>query len=399
MAITSVFRGRKPPPRHALEPATTPTRPPRRSDGTTLGIIVVLVLSSAFVAGTTATFTSTATNSSNEFAAAALATPGLPFTAEPKGNDVQLNWTNATGSDSTGAGYRLSVTDWQAAPNSVPTTCGASNPTYTKIGNAQSGVSGQGFLDTGASGRANFADGRLVCYQVQTAYPCCSGGVEGANAWLSQNSGSQANPITVANLGMTLVSFTSGNGNTSGGLRATDWFEFTFNQPISNPVTNAQTVCADGTDEEILIGLDGSGNNCPQTSGSPSSRDSTLAGFRLVRTSASGGVSTNARYAISSVTFPACPGGSPEGCYKMRITLGSLIAGTNPTLSGTYKVEPSADPNYLVSTTGNVKLCGTSTTTGAILDSGGGATSMTVYTGDPTNGKCIYTGHNFLGKI
>jgi hypothetical protein len=395
MAIPSVFRGRKPSPRHALEPAVAPRRA-RRSDGTTLGVMVVLVLTSAFVAGTTATFTSTATNGSNEFAAAALASPTLPFTAEPKGNDVQLNWTNASGTDSTGAGYRLSVTDWQAAPNSVPTTCGASSPVYTKVGNAQSGVSGQGFLDTGASARANFADGRLVCYLAQTAYPCCSGGNEGANAWLSQNSVSQSNPVVVANLGMTLVSFTSGNGNTSGGLRPTDWFEFTFNQPISNPVTTAQTVCADGTDEEILIGLDGSGNNCPQTSGSPSARDSLLSGFRLVRTSASGGVGTNARFSISSVTFPACPANSPAGCYKMRITLGALVAGANTTLSGTYAVQPSANPNYLVSTTGGVKLCGTSTTTSSFAVDGGTAT---VYSGDPTNGKCVFTGHNFLGKI
>jgi hypothetical protein len=223
--------------------------------------------------------------------------------------------------------------------------------------------------------------------------------VEGANAWLSQNSGSQSNPVVVANLGMTLVSFTSGNGNTSGGLRPTDWFEFTFNQPISNPVTTAQTVCADAADEEILIGLDGSGFNCPQTSGSPSGRDSLLAGFRLTRTSASGGVGSNARFSISSVTFPACPANSPAGCYKMRVTLGPLVAGANTTLSGTYQVEPTTDPNYLVSTTGNVKLCGTSTTTSPILDSGGSATSMSTYTGDPTNGKCVFTGHNFLGKI
>jgi hypothetical protein len=80
----------------------------------------------------------------------------------------------------------------------------------------------------------------------------------------------------------------------------------------------------------------------------------------------------------------------------MRITLGALVAGANTTLSGTYAVQPSANPNYLVSTTGGVKLCGTSTTTSNFAVDGGTAT---VYSGDPTNGKCVFTGHNFLGKI
>lgn len=392
MAFPVPFLRRRPRPRHALGPVEG-EGPRRAGDGTTMGVLLVLVLTSGFVVGTTATFTGTTTNSGNEFAAAALATPGLPFTAEPMGDDVQLNWVNAVGADSTGAGYRLSVVDWQAAPNVVPSTCGVVSPSWTKIGNAQSGVSGQGYLDVDADTRPNFTDGRLLCYQAQTAYPCCTGGLEGANAWLSQSSVSQSNPVVVANVGMTLVSFTSGNGNTAGGVRATDWFEFTFNQPISNPVTTAHTVCFDNTTENILIGVDGSGFNCPQTSGSPANRDTLLAGFRLVRTSASGGVSTNARHAIDSVTFPACPVNSPKGCTKMRITLGARLTGSNATLSGTYKVETSADPNYLLSTTGSVKLCGRSASTAVITDVG------SVYDSDPVGGKCIFTGHNFLGKI
>jgi hypothetical protein len=265
---------------------------------------------------------------------------------------------------------------------------------YTKAGVAQSGITG--LLDTGASARTNFTDGRLVCYQVQTSYPCCQGGVEGTNPWLSQNGGSQTNPGQIVNLGMTLVSFSSGNGATAGSLAATDWLEFTFNQPIdmtaANTITTSQFVCVDNVTDAIWVGVNGTGllTNCPETTGLGAQNDTAFSGFRLVKTAGTG-ISTNARFQIASVTNPACVG-SPPGCYKLRITLGTRTQGTAPTLSGTYKVEPSSDLNYIRSLVGGVKICGKSTTTTTLSGLG-------TYSADPTGGKCIFTAYSFLGKI
>lgn len=392
MAAPLRFLRRKPPPRHALE---RPTQAPRRrGDGTTLGVILVLVLTSGFVVGTTATFAGSNDNAGNEFAAAALAVPSS-FTAEPTGDDVQLNWTDAIGADSSGAGYRVSVVDWQAAPNSVPTLCGVSSPVYARVGVSQSGVNLQGLLDTGASARANFTDGRLVCYKVQTSYPCCPGGVEGTNPWLSQDSGSQVNPVVVANLGMTLVSFASGNGASSGTLAASDWFEFTFNQPIdpATAITTSEYVCTDTTTDTVWVGVSGTGGSCPQKTGNSSMKDTTFSGFLITKTGGIG-VSQTSRFAIASVTFPSCPVNSPPGCQKMRVTLGTRTQGSAPSLSGTYKVEPSSDLNFIKSNVGGVKICGKSTTTTTISGLGLGT-----YSANPTGGKCIYAGYSFLGKI
>jgi hypothetical protein len=389
------FVRRKPPPRHAL-PDEAPLAPtPKRRDGSTIGVILVLVLTSGFVAGTTATFTGTTTNAGNEFAAAALSVPAA-LTAEPKGNNVQLLWTNASGADVLNAGYRVSWVDWQAAPQPVATTCGVASPSWTKIGVAQSGVTG--VLDA-ASTHTNFTDGRTVCYQVQTSYPCCSGGVEGTNAWVSQPSGSQTNPGAVANVGMTLVNFVSGNVLTAGTVATGDWFEFTFNQPVdmtaTATITNSQFLCTDSASGAIWVGLSGTGvaTLCPETAGTAAQKDTTFSGFRLVKTSGTGGINLNSRWAIT-VTTPSCVGGSPLGCFIIRVTLLSIKKGSPPTLSGTYKVEPSTNASFIRSSVGTVKICNHSTTTSTIA-----GLLLGTYSGDPTNGKCIYTGYAFLGKI
>src|SRR3954462_15392836 len=86
---TAPRRGR-PQAKHAL-PA--PRRARSASDmATTLGILVVLVLTSAFVVGTTASFTASTSNAGNSVATTALRAPtGSSVTGV--GDRMQVSWT------------------------------------------------------------------------------------------------------------------------------------------------------------------------------------------------------------------------------------------------------------------------------------------------------------------
>jgi hypothetical protein len=356
----------------------------RRGDGTTLGVILALVITSGFVVGTTATFTSTTTNANNKFVAASLSTPGN-LTATPSGANVVLAWANATGLDVTSAGYRVNWADWKQAPQTPDSSCGLTSAAFTtKVGVSQTGA---GLTDSSASSRANFVDGREYCYQVQTSYPCCP---EGANPWLSQDVDfQQGNPTMVAVVGTTMIDAIGVNGGVSGGLDSGDYFEFTFNQAVNLLPTTSDYICTDGTGEAIWIGINGTNNGtCPRTSNP--NKDTIFKGFRLVSVAGnsdsgivggSNGATTAARYAISGVTTPACTGSIP--CAKVRITVGAPVTGSaTATASGTFTVQTTADPAYVKSTTGGRKYCAAQTTFTTV-------STFALIAADPTGGRCV----------
>jgi hypothetical protein len=369
------FMRRKPQPRHALPPGSSAPTPKRR-DGTTIGIILVLVLTSGFVAGTTATFTGTTTNASNEFAAAALSIPTGPKVV-PQGNDVKVTWTDAGTADDTGAGYRISQSDFtpQAA------TCPA-GLTYTRLGTSQSGVAG--YVDTTASARTNFTDGHVNCYLIQTSYPCCP---EGTSPWLSQNTTSvQANPELPVVLGVTLIGRSGTNvGASAGTINANDYFDFTFNQPIDITAAKfpsaADTICTDpaSATESIWIGLNGT-----STTACPGTGDTVFKGFRLAKMTANsdtGNVTNIARYQIASVAEVLNCSTAP-GCFKVRITVGTKLGGTAATVTGNFSTQFTSTAGYLVSVSGALKVCNHGATTGSPF------TGFTIITTEPTGGKC-----------
>jgi hypothetical protein len=350
----------------------------RRGDGTTLGVILALVITSGFVVGTTATFTSTTTNANNKFVAASLSTP-RNLTATPSGANVVLAWANATGLDVASAGYRVNWADWKQAPQTPDSSCGLTSAAFTtKVGVSQTGA---GLTDSSASTRANFVDGREYCYQAQTSYPCCP---EGANPWLSQDVDfQQGNPTMVAIVGTTMIDAIGVNGGVSGSLDSGDYFEFTFNQAVTSLPTIADYICTDVTTKAIWIGVNGtSTTTCPRTSGGSS--DTLFKGFRLVSVAANGDTGTVAlvaRYAISGVSAPTCTGSIP--CAKVRITVGApLVGSATATASGTFTVQTTANATYVKSVNGSRKYCAAQTTFTTV-------STFALIAADPTNGRCV----------
>ena len=347
-------RPRKPPPRHALDE-------PRKGDHTTLVLVLLLVLTSGFVAGTTATFNARTRNPANTFATAALSVP-TNLSLTPSGSDVVAAWTNVAGTNNAGAGYRISYFDRGAGTVTagLPSACPASG--YTEVGS----IAGQPFTDTNltAAPHANFADGRFWCYEVKTAYPCCP---VTASAWTSQGT----NPTTSVRLGNTFASLTI-TGDLDGILEATEYIDITFNQPIdtaTQPAANS-TVCTNATDNSIYFGMSGTGNNSCATS-------ETLSGVRL--TSATDITSTR-RY-LMTTSWPGCASPATTGCTTLRLTVGNITAGALATVgTNTWTIAGTANTSFLDTFTGARDFCPT-----------GASSGTPAVRADPAAGRCQIT--------
>lgn len=347
-------RPRKPPPRHALEP----TRP---GDHTTLILVLLLVLTSGFVAGTTATFNARTRNPSNTFATAALSVP-TNLSLTPSGSDVVVAWTNVTGTNNTGAGYKISFFDRGAGTTTagLPSACPTSG--YTEVGS----IAGQPFTDTNltAAPHTNYADGRFWCYEVKTAYPCCP---VPANAWTSQG----ANPVTSVRLGNTFASITI-NGDLDGTLEAGEYIDITFNQPIDTATQPpaGSTVCTNSREDSIYFGMSGTANNsCNKTE--------TLSGVRLRSAT---DITSERRYDMTT-SWPGCATPATTGCTTMRLTVGSITAGALVNVgSNTWTIAGTANTNFLDTFTGARDFCPTGASSGTPL-----------VRDDPAAGRCQIT--------
>jgi hypothetical protein len=365
---------RRPAPRHALP--TPVRRPAKRNHGTLLGVVAILVITSGFVAGTTATYTASSTNSGNEFSAAALSGPsGLKAT--PSGSSVQLQWSDAVGWDNTDTGYRLSVADWQAAPSTVPTTCNTPSA-FGTVG----GASTSSYVDStlASSPHTHFVDGRVWCYKAETIYPY----PESSYPWVSQ----VGNPTTVVEVGHTLVGATAlgdGDGILEGGTSTTDGpdaFEFYFNQAIDPGDYPTGYICADKSSDRILVGVNSTTGSasCPKTGGQA---DSVFSGFWLT----GGTVSSTVRFRIGSATPIGCPVTAPPGCFRLRITIRQRTAGSNAVISGgPWTVRGTSNTNYLNTVGAARNFC----QSGAATTISGLSTAFR-YRANPSGGNCAVT--------
>jgi hypothetical protein len=338
---------------------------------TTLGLVLVLIALSGFVAGTTATFTAGTAHADNVVALASLAAPtGLSVAVD--GAAVDLSWTPASAPDNAGGGTRVSVADLGRGSGSVPASCGSPS-TWSQLLDTNASAWTDSALTTAP--HANFTDGRLWCYRLQSIYPYPAG----TRPWTS----GAGNPTVPVAMGQTLIGGRlDGNGN--GTLAAGDAFELWFNQPVDPAAYPAGYLCTDSASGRILVGVNSSTNaaNCPKTTNPASSKDTLLTGFWL----SGGTLGAAARWAISDVAAAACPAGAPEVCWAMRVTVGARTAGSDPTISGTWTVRGTANTAYLrsVGATRNFCAAGAAATVT-------GLTNTFQYRNNPTTGWCSTT--------
>ena len=195
-------RWRKPAPRHALGTAERTKAEP----SSTLALLFVLVLTSGFVAGTTATFTAGATNS-NSLATGVLDSPSSGI-ATLRGDSITLSWgLMGGGVDQLDIGYRLRHQDGgQATTTGTSPGCPAATDvawaSATQIAHQTVGPythAGIGAAGTRNNTISNYPEGRWVCYKVETVAPCCNP-TPGANAWTAINDLSPVHDIQVGHV-------------------------------------------------------------------------------------------------------------------------------------------------------------------------------------------------------
>lgn len=232
-------------PRHALEPA--------KPDRTTLWLIVVLLVTSAFVAGTTATFFASTTDSGNTFGSATLSNPAGQ-TIALSGSNLNLNITALGGFDGSppvAYGSRWSYM-WPTGVSQSGSSygCSASTSLYT----TELTTSGTSAASIDYLGVAGFAPGRWMCIMAHTAYPQNKPAAPMVQ-WFSQKD----NPKASVQLGHVVqsVNLVDVAGTTSR-IQQNDRLVITFNQPVdATGRPTSGNVCARSFNERVFVGLSG----------------------------------------------------------------------------------------------------------------------------------------------
>jgi hypothetical protein len=276
--------------------------------------VVAVILGGSLAATSAASFNAQAANPGNIYAFTALYAAST-LTATPSGHDVNLGWAAGTN----GNGYAV-----LGVNNGASNDC--SGASFASIGS----TSGTSYTDSGRS----TPQGTWFCYQVKTSY----------GPWTSVNS----NPTAAAQLGVVATSVLAGNGGTAGTLDTGDTITVTFNQAIATATGpgGTNTVCSD-TVGTIMLGS-------TTTAGGCSTAEAVNLGT-LTGGTANHKARWSANYAWSA------------GNTKLTITLGALTNGTNPTVSGTWTLNPSTTASRLLSATGSFHTCDTNTGGGNCL--------------------------------
>jgi hypothetical protein len=272
------------------------------------------LLAGVLVPCSAASFAGRGANPGNFYALTALYAPSS-LGATVAGHDVNLTW----GARSNGNGYAV-----LGVNNGTSSDC--SSASYANVGTA----SGTSYADTGRSA----PQGTWFCYQVQTSY----------GSWTSVSS----NPTAVAQIGVVATAVSASNGGTAGKLDPGDTITITFNQPISTGTgpSGTNSVCAiNGT--TIMLGS--------TTNGACSTSETVNLGT-LSGGSSSRSARWNATYAWSN------------GNTTLAITIGSRTNGSqNPSLSGTWTLDPTTTTTKLLSATGSYHACDTNSGGGNCL--------------------------------
>ena len=237
----------------------------------TFVVILILGVTSALVAGTSAAFNATV-GKPGTFSATALAVPtpsaGFSFTVTASGNDFQLAWANYTppvpvSPDPGVTGFAI----FRAA--AVGANCTTTPPAYGNVPIATLSAAATSYTDVGAI--TTFGAGTLVCYQLATSWTAPG---QPSPIWYSGNSASQTNPTAgqtggvfkaiAVDFGDNGVMNAACTGNNCS-YEINDTIRITFNQVTNQPAlttANRGYVCEVGATNTLEIGSTWNGTNC-----------------------------------------------------------------------------------------------------------------------------------------
>jgi len=228
------------------------------------------------------------------------------LTASPVGHDVQLTWPPGQN----GNGYAvLGVANGNS-----------SNCTVASFSNIASTV-GTSYTD---SGRYT-PQGTYFCYQVQTTY----------GSWYSASN----NPIAAPQIGFVASSIQLVNGGVAGKLDSGDQIMITFNQavdPASGPISSDTVCTANGA--TIVVGSPLPLGVCLPLLETPG-----------VGTLTGGTSNENARWQAAWAWS--------NGNAALTATLGNRIAGNDPSISGTWTLNPTTISSRMLSASGAFHIC------------------------------------------
>lgn len=222
-----------------------PTRTSSRRDPTSFMLVAVLVVTSGFVAGTTATFTASTRNGGNTFTVAGIFSPTNP-SASISASTVSFAWTNVNSglAANTGVGYRVSRSAALDPADTAGTAPACPGSGYSTVGYA----SGSPYADASISG---VGQGQYLCYQAIGVYPCCP---SGGNIPIITSL--QGSITTSVQYGYVVKSWSFSGDGTNTPTNGTDKITINFNQDVnvSTSVTTSDKVCFDPQDKAIVIG-------------------------------------------------------------------------------------------------------------------------------------------------
>jgi hypothetical protein len=304
--------------------------------------VVILVLTSGFVAGTTASFTGTVTHKASVFAVAALSSP-TNAAGVMKNTSMEVTWSPVLATvENAGAGYLVNRKDL-GAPSATGTSPGCATGGFSNIGSTL----GSPYTDATAN---SFAQGRYICYEIQTVYPCtgtpCN---QGTNPWLSQGS----NPIVALQTGYVAATLSSTNGATLNTFKQSDTLTINFNQAVDTTTvpSSGLSICSNATGNYLRIGS----TNVTTSTTCDAANDATVV-FGILQTSFD--ITTSKRYNMS-VAWSNCTAGA-TGCQTATITVGAKIstpAGDIAISASTFEFQPTGSATYVKSSAGGLSLC------------------------------------------
>jgi hypothetical protein len=239
-------RRRKAAPRHALPAATR--KGVRGADRTTLSLIIVLVLTSGFVAGTTATFNATTQNGGNTFTTASIDTPTNPI-GSMSGSSGNIAWTNVNTALAYNAnvGYRVLRKGVNGPSNTGGTAPSCTAGSYATLGYATGSPYADSTIPSAAADQ-----GKYYCYAVEGVYPCCP--ATGLTPVLTSLSGRIEAPVQTGYV-VQSWNFNSGNGDSK--PTGAEKLVVNFNQPVNtaSSITTSHRVCVDAINKLVRVGM------------------------------------------------------------------------------------------------------------------------------------------------
>jgi hypothetical protein len=321
----------------------------------TVAVMFVLLITSGFVAGTTATFTASTTNSN------ALATASLtqPLSGSPpstlRGYAVELKWNLIGGEtpDTLDVGYRVRRSDTLDPPADGADPSCVSNVDFTNDStpfgpNPIDHTTSNSYIDTAIGDPATFAPGRWICYQVETVAPCCTPAPDETNAWTAVSGTAPSYSVQLGNVVQSVKLVGNGSGNLDGdtdginsGSDTGDRFDFTFSQAIDT--TNAGPITG-----MLVCGRSNTSSNDTIKFGPTSCTSNTVDDSTLGFLNLSGNTWTGSQNRSWTGTVEWQPTSCTDSCTGLRVWVTGSGTLSTPYSSGTFQPSALTDvaPSY-----------------------------------------------------